>query len=322
MKLLIPIDQKASIAAGFDAPSSTETFELPAANIPEDIRGYIAEQYDPTIGKLIDSPSRSYRTLDRVRIAGMIQPLTSERVVEWLRAYYASHQAAINTYQQRKQAEADKARSEAAEVLRIRKTRTSTETICRGGSYKTVKFQHPDWPKGEWTAIEDIATSEEARLWATALEASNQAAKDSARAEMEAEEEARKRKQAEEARFIRAWITTQGTESQRERQEAGLLPEHEAIQAITDATIPGEEFEPTTCRNAAISTLPDEQWQRWKAMKAGLPAGAKLAEIECGSECRNRDEFADYEDVPALDFYRARVEVTVGPLIVSKWLRL
>src|SRR5262245_48681409 len=79
MKLLIPIDQKGTIAAGLEAPNSWEPFHLPVKAIPAAIRPFIADRYNPATSKLAEPVTR------------MRHPLNEEKVIAWLQDYHRSH---------------------------------------------------------------------------------------------------------------------------------------------------------------------------------------------------------------------------------------
>jgi hypothetical protein len=93
MKLWIPIDQRASIVAGYEAPHSTRIVDVPVERIPAPIRAYIAPLYDPASGELSD------KTPDGVRIEmpQMMMPLTVDNALAWLQRYYQAHQAAARS---------------------------------------------------------------------------------------------------------------------------------------------------------------------------------------------------------------------------------
>ncbi|HTA46376.1 MAG TPA: hypothetical protein VK789_28230 [Bryobacteraceae bacterium] len=53
MKLLINIDQRASLAAGYEAPTSTAIVDIPIKAFPDTMRAAIASNYDPRTKRLI-----------------------------------------------------------------------------------------------------------------------------------------------------------------------------------------------------------------------------------------------------------------------------
>jgi hypothetical protein len=92
MRLFIPIDQRASIAAGLEAPHSTRIVDVPVERIPAPIRSYIAQTYDLPSGELAP---RTVPYGIEVETPRMPMPLTIDNALEWLQKYYMAHQAAI-----------------------------------------------------------------------------------------------------------------------------------------------------------------------------------------------------------------------------------
>ena len=84
MKLLVPINQRGSIAAGTEAPHSTEVYDFPVEQIPAEIRPLIAEQYDPVTGTLADKTPQGKHVTGVPRV---IRPVTDEKVRDYLSAY-------------------------------------------------------------------------------------------------------------------------------------------------------------------------------------------------------------------------------------------
>lgn len=81
MKVLVNIDQRGALAAGIDAPHSTQTIELDPALIPEDVRGIFSEQYDFKTG---DVSIRTYNWAGDAEFrfgVSLIPPITPERFI-------------------------------------------------------------------------------------------------------------------------------------------------------------------------------------------------------------------------------------------------
>ena len=92
MKLLVPIDQRASIAAGHEAPHSTRTIDVPVQQIPQKIRAYIAQIYDPGSGMLENTTVPLSIQVENPKAT---MPLTVEKAVDWLTRVFEAHQGAI-----------------------------------------------------------------------------------------------------------------------------------------------------------------------------------------------------------------------------------
>lgn len=84
MKLLVNIDQKASVAAGYDAPHSTEVIDIPAANMPEDLRAEIAKVWDPSNGQ-VNADKFGYTRYSDIPSLVIGHPITEDRVINQLR---------------------------------------------------------------------------------------------------------------------------------------------------------------------------------------------------------------------------------------------
>jgi hypothetical protein len=117
MKLLVNINQKASIVAGYDATNSTEVIEIAAADIPQDLRAEVAEMWDAATGKI--NPSIGYTTYSEIPTLTLAMPITRDAVIERLQAIVtarAAKVAALKAEQDRKAADLQAKRDAVAEA--------------------------------------------------------------------------------------------------------------------------------------------------------------------------------------------------------------
>ena len=105
MKLLVNIDQKGSIRAGYDAPNSTEMTEIQVSQIPEDLRSWFSDSYDIKTGEVKVSARRgagwSSANGDWDGRLILTQPVTTERIVDALRKLHTEHAAHLADVAQR-----------------------------------------------------------------------------------------------------------------------------------------------------------------------------------------------------------------------------
>lgn len=80
MKLLIPIDQAGSIAAGYEAPHSTTLVDYPVRAMPEPVRRTIAALWDAKTGIIEGAPQ-------------LALPVTERRIEAWLQAIHEARKA-------------------------------------------------------------------------------------------------------------------------------------------------------------------------------------------------------------------------------------
>lgn len=119
MKLLINIDQKGSIAAGLEAPHSTETFELPIADVPESLRKWLSDNYNLKSGEVKASAQRNPSGWcsdygDWSESLTLSHPLTVPRVVAALEALKRDHEYHVKDVAERLE------RDKAEDLSRVR----------------------------------------------------------------------------------------------------------------------------------------------------------------------------------------------------------
>lgn len=131
MKLLIQIDQIASLTAGLDAPDSTKILDISPADIPADIRPVVMACYDITTGKMEyktsgENPAeRNYASLPTSpKLRPMLANATEQDAIEALTDLanqiaqrQAEHVAAVAKYSE--ETEARKAKEETELLARI-----------------------------------------------------------------------------------------------------------------------------------------------------------------------------------------------------------
>jgi len=93
MKLTLSIDQTASLIAGLDAPNSTLVIDVPAADIPADVRALIMPQYDIASGQFRGVPANEdraaagYPTLPECRVPAVLANCDAAGALSALSAY-------------------------------------------------------------------------------------------------------------------------------------------------------------------------------------------------------------------------------------------
>ncbi len=301
MKLVIPINQKASIAAGYDAPNSTEVFELPAQSIPEDIRATVAGSYNPATGQLDHFVAGRFFDFPLA-----VHPITPDRALGWLRGYCEARAAEETAYAARRAEEIRIRREETEAVLRERRTRLRFEVDRVGGERVEYRAVDPDWP---YQSDSSITGSAEARAWKAELDAANAAAREAA---IDAVLDARDRK----AQYVADWVWEHGTESQKTRFTEGLLPRDEILAHIEDAAIPFPEFDGS--KDRAVDGLPEDAYASWQKIREKLPNATATFRVV---------EVVDYDDDGegeggTEEVYCAAVTATVGPFVFNRLIRL
>lgn len=131
MKLLIQIDQIASLTAGLDAPNSTKIFDISPADIPADIRPVVMSCYDITSGKIEyktiseNASERGYASLPTSpKLRPLLANATEQEAIDALVDFaaqitqrQAEHVAAVTKHSA--ETEARKAKDEAELLARI-----------------------------------------------------------------------------------------------------------------------------------------------------------------------------------------------------------
>jgi len=306
MKLYININQQASIAAGHDAPNSSEIVEIPAASIPEAIRPLVAACYDPATGKLaraIGTAAADAMGMECVDIGcpvplsenpSLTQPITDERVVGALIAWADQTRATLaNAHAQWSRRRADWT----AETLAIL-TERRTVTAHVGATNDHVAYQEirANWPYANRDAT--VIASPEAQAWLAEIATTNAAALAAATAKRAADIAAADAKRA----WTTQYLQKHAPADMLERHEAGVLPSAELLDLIeshafellglapyapiTDDEIraacdqhPSYDCECDTMRRdgAEIGTYSADLWERAKAFRAALAAAALAA---------------------------------------------
>jgi hypothetical protein len=81
MKLLVNVNQRASIAAGIDAPHSTQVVDIQLRDIPDDIRRWFADSYDLRSGAVLGRCSDG----SAVELPGIMLPVDTQKIIVALR---------------------------------------------------------------------------------------------------------------------------------------------------------------------------------------------------------------------------------------------
>lgn len=328
MKLVIPVDQKASIAAGFEAPHSTEVFNIPAENIPQHIRQYIADRYDPASGKLSDyAPSiSSWRQL-RPIVPGMVAPLSPDTVLTWLESYYKIHQEAMAEERNKDEDDQRQRLNETLDVLQERKTKNLNEYVSEYVGHENVAvyytYKTPAWPHNP---TESVTNSSDAGDWEAELEEAQEQARAEAIVKLAALVEQKKTKaecgeknKAARKQKLADWVNELGTDSQQERLAADLLPEAEVLKAMRKLAIPFPAYHGEENEGDEFDGVPEEAYAEYKKIKDRLPEDAEYR--FCIAQ-ETPDDENEYEgDEPEI-VYAVEVTVPYWGLTFKKLLRL
>lgn len=323
MKLLIPIDQRASIAAGYDAPNSTELVEIPAHDIPERIRQILGAGWDPATGKIT-----IWRNGLGHAFPALAAPITPERIFAAIDAVIAAKEEEARQWQrQREQQEAETAQKAAAHRVAEDAAIDAfmSDPAARGDSSGCLVLA----ATGEMVDVRSCIFPGERGIYIPDKHPQYADVRAEVRRRNDADATERDRVAAEtkaaRKQFIADWVCDHGTESQRARLADGLLPEREILDAIQQSAIPFAVFEPRTCQSpdcpcfdSSADGLPDAPYAVWQRVKSALPKGA-TAKFSRVRECGDSD---DEDAYPPEITYDAEVTVPVGPLTFTQRIAL
>ena len=246
MKLLVNIDQKASILAGINAPHSTETFDLDPARLTPELRAFVSEFIDLRTGEIcasVRTSERSWSTANgdwdaKLTISKPITPETVAAGLESLRAAWLDAKSKAAEIQAKKQAiakaKAEAIRGQALAALRDRKTSTCNHHVA---GYGYVWYQSPDWP---YDTQADVLESPAALAWISECVAKKQAAIEDASQAAAAKAAAAKAAIDRRRTELQAAVRRLGTPTQIGRMERGLMD----IEREGKALLHSEAFEP------------------------------------------------------------------------------
>lgn len=320
MQVQIRINQKEAIKRGIDAPHSTAKIDINPAEFTQPERDWIASQlYD------------GFR-LDYYGYVQVPAP-TVEGLREAIREELEKPKREAEAKAQR---EAEKL-AECIADLKARKTKTAHCYEFASGRAKNADYSYPyfDYPaEMEQAATEQVPGAKE---WLASLETGKAEAIAKAVAQARANEAAcAAEDKAEEERklaieqFKQDWIQKHGTDNQRGRLAAGLLPDAEIVQAITDATfasIQSEAYEKLTADDVDCTCQYNEdckvefdagdddkataeQWDALCALKAQLPENATVQLRWHKAEREECDQ--------SVLRYSLKATVPIGPMTVSR----
>lgn len=212
MKLLLEIDQAASLIAGFDAPDSTKLIDINPAAIPADIRAKVLVGYDVASGKITvqtpPSAERAYAHLNAPKLRKVLSNATESDAVATLvvlagdiDAMHAEHEVLVA-----------KSKAEAAE--RAAKTEADIQATIAGLLDGSIKIAYVVTGGGIHPSFGPTITADRMTAELTALLAQWEADK-AEEARLKAEKAAAE-KAAREARQIKGrdwhtWDIDQGT---------------------------------------------------------------------------------------------------------------
>jgi hypothetical protein len=248
MKLLIHIDQRQSIKNGYNAPNSTEIFELDPIDMPQELREFVADHIDLKTGNVVWNHNHIITPL----------PATKEAVISVIQKLASQCAQAQANYAKSEQQKKQDITATTLEVLEKRKTHVSSVTVrvqrqrdktisvrvneyhCGAEWSASVEYKVPKWPYDSDSAVID---SPQAVAWKAELDIEREKAiadaTERAIASMEADEkstEERVKRQIRRNTQLEDALKTYGTELQKERHARGWLNlEKDIIPMIKDA---------------------------------------------------------------------------------------
>ncbi len=226
MKLYIDIDQKASIAAGYEAPASSAVYELPVETIPAQLRAYIAPYWDPATGRL----KAEYEIQPGDASLRMPHPLTDASVLAALCQWQAWRDGKALANQERITREQQRREADDLATLRERRTRTRWDIVDgEKGDYEFANFCR------EWST--HIRKTPEALQWLAELEAGRMAQAARNRQQRLAAEEREAQIKKERADDTAALISEYGEDGELAQYTDGMMAPAR-LKAILRTAIP------------------------------------------------------------------------------------
>lgn len=336
MKLLININQTGSLAAGHEAPNSTEMVDYPLANVPNDFRPIIARCYDPATGALRTSvnlkdaaaalgiPYEEVYT-SCVPMFQMTHPLTPETIGAAIANWVDGIKAKIQASNERAELNRIERKNRTLDVLAKRQTNTSRE-YTHGGWNRIA----PYWP---YDADASVINSLEAQAWVAELAALNAEAEAAAIEREETSKRANEADRQAKLAYNAEFVAKHATPDQQERFAAGVLPSAELLRVIEDYAFEpmtgtpeykpitddeiraqcdqdqceGGDCECGTCdRDEPVSKYSAEIWAELKRLRAMLP-GSTISVVRHQGTTKAQA----WED--GITRYAAVVQVQAGP---------
>lgn len=229
MKLLVNIDQKASLAGGHEAPNSTELIEFPISSVSEGLRAWFAEHYNPVTGSLQCKEQlwvSSQGSSDWNGTLTATLPLTQDKVLAAIIALNHEHQKNTKRIEALRKERIDEQRRRIQEIIAAGPTaRTVHDSACYGeikvsGEYLEYDFSTTTAYTDELRKMEaDARETIPAEMRYTAVRE---------RVRNEVAEKATTRKAADDAEKekrlsdLREWVATHGSQLLRERLAGGF----------------------------------------------------------------------------------------------------
>lgn len=333
MKILTRVNQRASVAAGQDAPHSTYIYDIQPDQLPEDLRKWVADCWKPSTGEISATVHRDGSTYSET--PEITLPATWDELIRAL-TYLREGNANIEAVREKKRLEKI---SQIADALREQKTELCHSYVCSPGRASNVGYDYQGFPFADTTdeAEAAIAQVPGAKEWLADLERGKAKARADAEAESQRRVAACEKEDAEKAAaeqavatFKRDWITQHGSDNQRGRLAAGMLSDDEIIATITDATFATVTVEPYQrltktdvdceceygegCKVEFSSNDEDEataeQWEAMESLRKLLPSGSTV---------KLRWHQAEREDCKQIvTRHSLRASMPVGPLIVTR----
>jgi hypothetical protein len=240
MKLMLNINQRKSLALGHDAPHSTEVLEFDPAQLPEDVRVFLAAGYSPhnSQWRMQRQWTDGYCTAD---LPAVTVPVTVDSIIGAVREmqeYIRAQDAALAVQAQEKAEQQARLEAEQERLAAEISAQIENGTFALGELHHSTSDGVTDvFSTGVYGALEGYYLRTHQRLTAAAWDriravyAANEADKLRVAAESQAAAERAAREQQEAAvAFVREHMDANANE----RFAAGVLPASELETAMAD----------------------------------------------------------------------------------------
>ena len=325
MKLLVNVNQKESIRAGQDAPHSTFTYDINPSDLPEELRKWVADYWDPATGKVRAQVLRNGSRYGEEPT--IILPATKEALIAALQ-YLKAGAEAVEEKERNQRAEME---AKIAAYVDRWKSDPKGLTVWWGeritmkdapyyisGAYYGAEQKEATLPEALWPLYDRVVGEMIAER--QAKEAGEQAKKASEQAEqLERNNQAATRLKAQLDTFV---ASVGGTFA--ERHAAGYATDKELRQRIREAELAARSLE---CKGGPAdwlrehceewgSGLDDQQFLALKEFKAKLPPESEQRLFEMWNVSRGEyDE--KFKDTRTDRILVAEAAFTVGEIKVT-----
>jgi hypothetical protein len=326
MKLMLNINQRKSLALGHDAPHSTEVVEFDPAQLPEDVRVFLAAGYSPhnSQWRMQRQWTNGFYSAD---LPAVTAPVTVDSIIGAVREmqeYIRAQDAALAVQAQEKAEQQARLEAEQERLAAEISAQIENGTFALGALLHSTYDGVTDvFSMGVYTALEGSVLRVHQRLTAAAWDRIRAVYAEQQAAEREKEaviERAKQAKMAAKAEFVRSHMDNNA----QARFEAGVLPSSEITEAaralvfaplaslalyvtLTDADSPHAHDVDSSEHEVQYDTHTPEtmtasEWKQVQAVKRQMP-DATVELVEHQVYCAD-----DYKDATK----RMAIHVTVS----------